>query len=129
MHLPPTQGPGPMGMGMLGGGIAGQPGSVGFPMASAAPTGYHQLYAGGNQGWAQMPVGGLGMPLSSPDAQAVSPLTTGPFVGSGVKNFIPASKHAGGGSRAQYNAPQFPVFHPQSRNVEAPVVGHRHSST
>lgn len=131
MHLAPTSGavPAPMGMTMLGGGIAGQPGSGGFPMASGAPTAYHQMYAGGNQGWAQMPIGGLGMPMSSPDTQSASTPGAGTIAASGVKNFTPASTHAEGGSRVPYNGPHFPIFHPQSRTAEAPVIGQRHSST
>lgn len=68
MHPSPTLGSvpspkGSMGMGMLGGGIAGQPGAVGYPMAPGTTTaGYHQAFPGA-QPWAQMPVGGLGMPM------------------------------------------------------------------
>lgn len=70
MHPSPTLGTvpspkGQMGMGMLGGGIAGQPGAVGY----GPPAGvYNQAYPGGQQ-WAQMPVGGLGMPMPSAPVQ------------------------------------------------------------
>lgn len=131
MHLPHVPGvvPGPMGIAMLGGGIAGQPGSMGFPIAPGAPTGYPQGYAGGHQGWAPMPAGGLGMPLSPPEAQPALAPTTGSSAAPCVKTFIPASMYSAGDSRTQHGGPQFPIFRPQSRTAEAPAVGQRHSST
>ncbi|GHJ86059.1 hypothetical protein NliqN6_2461 [Naganishia liquefaciens] len=127
MHVPPVPGvaTGAMGIPMLGGGIAGQPGSMGFPIGPGAPNGYNQVYAAGNQGWAPMTVGGLGLPLSSPEAKT----TTASFAVPGVKTFVPAATFAAEGLHAQPSRPQFPVFRPQSRTVETPAVGQRHSST
>lgn len=118
-----------MGIAMLGGGIAGQPGFMAFPIAPGKTTGYPQVYPSGHQGWAPMPGGGLGMPLSPPEEQPALAPTTGSSFAPGVKTFIPASLYAAGGSRTQHGGSQFPIFRPQSRAAEAPAVGQRHSST
>lgn len=98
MHMPPTPGTvpspnGTMAMGMLGGGIAGQPGAVGYPIGpgTAAGMGFHQAYAGPPQPWGQMPVGGLGLPIPSSGVSPATPSTRPPLATSSVGRLSPTA--------------------------------------
>ncbi|KAJ9107485.1 hypothetical protein QFC21_000939 [Naganishia friedmannii] len=115
MHHPPTSGGMP---GMLGCGIAGQPGSIGFTPGSTLAHGGAgwQGYGGAVPSWAPRPQGGLGIPVHSP----IGPLahsppyafasssatkhaatsTTRPIMGPAVPSL--PSGHSDNSSQAQY---------------------------
>lgn len=107
MHPSPTMGSGPspkgsIGMGMLGGGIAGQPGALGYTMPpGAANAGYHQAFPGA-QPWAQMPVGGLGMPMPA-HAQSVTPGGSSAF--SSIGRLSPVATQTGSKAHAPFHLP------------------------
>lgn len=96
MHPSPTLGTvsspkGQMVMSMLGGGIAGQPGAVAY--GPPAGAGYKQAYAG-SQPWAQMPVGGLGMPIPAPLIQSIPSSPGAGVSSSNMGRLSPTAVHA-----------------------------------